>query len=104
MFVSGSAFAADMPAVTPPPVFASGQWLLTVGVGPEVVNQFPGSKTYTVVPNGSISRWHPGEPEPFVAPDDGFTIEVIDFNGFHAGPVARYISRRGLSDGNGNFA
>ncbi len=101
--LGGSAFAADLPSVKTPPAFVPSQWLFTVGIGPEAVNQFPGSKTYTVVPNGSVSRWKAGEPEPFVSPDDGFTVAVVDLGWFKAGPAARYISRRGLSDGNGNF-
>ncbi len=101
--IGGSAIAADLAPVQAPPTFASGQWLFTVGVGPQVSNQFPGSKSYTVFPNGSISRWKPGEPEPFVVPDDGFTIAVLDLGWFKAGPAARFVGRRGLSDGNGNF-
>lgn len=101
VFLSGSAFAADL---TPrPAVLVPDQWLLTVGVGPTVQNQFPGSKTYTVVPNGQLARWKAGQPEPFIAPDDGFSIDLVDIAGFSFGPVGRYISRRGLSDGNGNF-
>lgn len=102
MSMTGSALAADMAAV-PAPV-SNDQWLLTLGIGPEVVPQFPGAKTYTVVPNGQISRWRAGEPEPFIAPDDGFTVAVIDLGSFKAGPVARFLPSRGLSDGNGNFA
>ncbi len=101
---SGFALAADLPSTkSPAPFDAPPQWFLTVGLGPEVVNQFPGSKTYTVVPNGYIYRGHPGDPEPFIAPDDGFTIGLLDYGWFKAGPAARYVGRRGLSDGNGNF-
>ncbi len=99
--VSGSAFAADL--TTRPPLVVPDQWLLTLGVGAGVENQFPGSKTYTAVPKGQITRWRSGEPEPFIALDDGFTVDIFDYGPFKAGPVARYISRRGLSDGNGAF-
>ncbi len=103
LFASATAFAADLPSIKGPPAPPADEWLLTLGVGPQVVNQFPGSKTYTVLPTGVISRWRPGEPEPFIAPDDGFGIDLFDYGSFKAGPVARFISRRGLSDGNGNF-
>lgn len=99
--LSGSALAADL---TPrPPLVVPDEWLLTLGVGAGVQNQFPGSKTYTAVPLGQITRWHAGEPAPFIALDDGFTLDLFDYGPFKAGPVARYISRRGLSDGNGAF-
>lgn len=98
----GSALAADMP-VTKGPIEAPSEWLLTLGIGAEAVNQFPGSKTYTAAPNGVISRWHAGDPEPFIAPDDSFGVDLLDFNGFRFGPVGNYIQQRGLSGGNGNF-
>jgi len=81
----------------------SGDWVVSLAIGPQVVNQFPGSRTYTVVPAGGISRRHPGEAAPWRAPDDGFTIAIFDTGDFKAGPVARFVPRRGLSNGNGNF-
>jgi outer membrane scaffolding protein for murein synthesis (MipA/OmpV family) len=65
--VSSSAIAADL---APRPALAvPDEWLLTLGVGAGAENQFPGSKTYTAVPVGQITRWHAGEPAPFIAPD-----------------------------------
>ncbi len=102
--LTGPALAADLPSTKSPlATFADGEWLVSLAIGPQAVNQFPGSKTYTVVPTGSIDRYHPGDPAPFHAPDDGFSIAVFDTGGFKAGPVARFVERRGLSDGNGNF-
>jgi len=77
--------------------------MIYLALGPQVVNQFPGSRSYTVVPTGSIARYHPGQSPSWSAPDDGFSIAVFDTGDFKAGPVARFVSRRGLSDGNGNF-
>jgi len=77
--------------------------VISLNLGPQVINQFPGSQTYTVVPTGSIYRYHPNEAAPWSAPDDGFSIAIFDTGDFKAGPVARFVPRRGLSNGNGNF-
>jgi MipA family protein len=105
----GRGVAADLPAPTPTPALPL--WpipeegvIITVGLGPELANSFPGAKTYRVLPLPWLD-WHkPGEIEAFHAPDDGFGLPLLDLGQFKAGPVARYVPERGLSNGSGNFA
>jgi outer membrane protein len=103
LLVAGSgAFAADL-AVNPPTVPPVAGWVVTLGLGPQVLPDFPGSKSYTVLPTGHFEYRRPGDPPTFYAPDDGVDIALLDLGWFKAGPVARFVERRGLSDGNGNF-
>jgi outer membrane protein len=88
--------AADLAPVTPAPVEG---WVINLGVGPNVFNSFPGAKSYSVWPTGYIAYHRLGEPEPFISPDDGFSIALLDLGWIKAGPVARFIPRRGLSGG-----
>ena len=98
--------AADLTPPTPAPVEG---WTITLGVGPEVFTSFPGASSVSIWPTGYISYRRPGEPEPFVSPDDGLGIALLDLPWIKAGPVARFISERTLSGGvgsigsNGNF-
>jgi MipA family protein len=97
--------AADLAPITPAPIEG---WVINLGVGPNVFNSFPGAKSYSVWPTGYIAYHRPGEPDPFIAPDDGFSIALLDLGWIKAGPVARFIPRRSLSGGflggsNGSF-
>lgn len=103
--IAAPAFAADLPsrtlapiAVAPAPVFT-----VILAAGPEVQPDFPGSKSYTVLPSIHIAYLKPGEHDPFYTPDDSFDIQIIDTPFFKAGPAANFVNRRGLSDGNGQF-
>jgi outer membrane protein len=96
---SSAASAADL-APPPPPVEG---WTITLGVGPEVFTSFPGASSVSIWPTGYISYRRPGEPEPFVSPDDGFGIALLDLPWIKAGPVARFISERTLSGGVGTL-
>lgn len=89
--------AADLAPSTP------AGWAVTVGLGPEALPSFPGARTYRVWPTGTIAWRGPDEPPPFTTPDDGFGIAILNLGWIKAGPVARFVPRRGLSDGNGNF-
>jgi outer membrane scaffolding protein for murein synthesis (MipA/OmpV family) len=101
-FLAISAVAANAADVAPAPAPVEG-WTVTLGLGPQVVTSFPGARTVRVWPTGNFSYRKPNEPAPFVAPDDGFGIALLDFGWIKAGPVGRIMSNRGLSDGNGNF-
>ncbi len=103
--VTASAFAADLPSRAAPPVFTQADpgFSVTIGAGPDVVNQFPGARTITVLPSVHIGYRKFGEPDPFYTPDDSFDIALYDTPYFRIGPAANYINRRGLSNGNGNF-
>ncbi len=96
---SSAASAADL-APTPAPIEG---WTITLGVGPGVFTSFPGAKSVSIWPTGYISYRRPGEPEPFVSPDDGFGIALLDLPWIKAGPVARFNSQRTLSGGFGTL-
>lgn len=93
---ASSVRAADLAPVAPAPVEG---WVITLGVGPNVFTSFPGAKSYSVWPTGYISYHRPGDPAPFISPDDGLGIALLDLGWIKAGPVARFIERRGLSGG-----
>jgi outer membrane protein len=76
---------------------------VTLGLGPQVIPSFPGARTSRVWPVGTLAWRRPGETAPFIAPDDGFGIALLDLGWLKAGPVGRVLPRRGLSNGNGNF-
>jgi MipA family protein len=97
---ASSANAADLAPIAPAPVEG---WTITLGVGPEVFTSFPGASTVSIWPTGYISYRRPGEPEPFISPDDGLGIALVDLPWIKAGPVARFISERTLSGGFGTL-
>lgn len=104
--VAGAAFAADLPDRTVTPTFVqpdAGGFTVTIGAGPDVMNQFPGSKSINVLPTFHLGYRKVGEPDPFYTPDDSFDIAVYENPFFRIGPAANYINNRGLSNGNGNF-
>ena len=104
--IAASAATAAEPPPQPP---APQGWIITLGIGPEVFTSFPGASSVSIWPTGYITYRRPGEPEPFVSPDDGLSIALLDLPWIKAGPVARFISERTLSGGfgsigsNGNF-
>ncbi len=97
---ASAASAADLTPPTPAPVEG---WTITLGIGPEVFTSFPGASSVSIWPTGYISYRRPGEPEPFVSPDDGLGIALLDLPWIKAGPVARFISERTLSGGFGSI-
>lgn len=97
-----AAFAADAPA----PVFVQPPTTgfdVTIGAGPEITNQFPGSKSVMVLPSIHVGYRKVGEPDPFYTPDDAFDIAIYQSPYLSVGPAANYISNRGISNGNGAF-
>jgi MipA family protein len=102
-FIAIAASAASAADLTPPPPAPVEGWTITLGVGPEVFNSFPGASSVSIWPTGYISYRRPGEPEPFVSPDDGLGIALLDLPWIKAGPVARFISERTLSGGFGSI-
>ena len=73
------------------------------GSAPRFSRPFPGANSVSIWPTGYISYRRPGEPEPFVSPDDGLGIALLDLPWIKAGPVARFISERTLSGGFGSI-
>jgi MipA family protein len=102
-FIAIAASAASAADLTPPPPAPVEGWTITLGVGPEVFTSFPGASSVSIWPTGYISYRRPGEPEPFVSPDDGLGIALLDLPWIKAGPVARFISERTLSGGFGSI-
>jgi outer membrane protein len=98
--MASSASAAD---IAPAPTQQSSNLVFTLGLGPQVIPSFPGAKTYRVWPTGTFSWRRPGDPPAFSAPDDGFGLALLDLGWLRAGPVGRFLPRRGLGNGNGNF-
>ncbi len=96
---ASTAFAADLAQPAPP----EPGWTVTVGLGPQVQTSFPGARSVTVWPTGTLALRRPNEPEPFASPDDGFGIALLDYGWIKAGPVGRIMPERGLSNGNGAF-
>ena len=103
--VAVPALAADLPTRAVAPAYSDTAPLFTViiAAGPQVLPDFPGSKSYYVLPSVHIAYLKPGEKDSFYTQDDSFDFRVIDTTFFKAGPVANYQRRRGLSDGNGQF-
>jgi outer membrane protein len=101
--VLASVSAASAADLTPAPAPAPTPLTVTLGLGPQVIPSFPGAGTYRVWPIGTLAWRRGGEREHFTAPDDGFGLAIIDTDWLEVGPVARFLPRRGLSNGNGNF-
>lgn len=97
--------AADLPSQPIAPVYSdiAPLFTVTVAAGPKMATSFPGSKSYTVLPNLHLAYLKPGELERFHTSDDSFGITLYDNGFFRAGPVANIVDRRGLSNGNGQF-
>lgn len=103
--IPATAFAADLPSRDIAPTFVqpTGGFDVTIGIGPDVMNQFPGAKSITVLPTFHLGYRRAGEPDPFYTPDDAFDIAIFENPYFRIGPAANYINERTLSGGNGNF-
>lgn len=99
--MAASASAAEPPPPPPPPPPEG--WIITLGIGPNVFTSFPGAKSVSIWPTGYITYRRPGEPEPFVSPDDGLGVALLNLGWFKAGPVARFIQQRTLSGGFGTI-
>jgi hypothetical protein len=102
-FIAIAAFSAASAADLAPPPPARLRAGVTRGVGPEVFTSFPGAQSVSIWPTGYISYRRPGEPEPFVSPDDGLGIALLDLPWIKVGPVARFISQHTLSGGFGTL-
>lgn len=95
------ALAADLPSrVTPTPVFTQpAGYDVTIGVGPNFANRFPGSKEVAVFPSFHFGYRKAGEPDPFFAPDDAVSVAVYHNPYFAIGPAGNYSYDRGNGHG-----
>jgi outer membrane protein len=98
--------AAAQTAVTlPPPPFTlpylpspSGLWTVTVGAGAELKPDFEGAKTYMLSPVPLFSVRRAGSPNRFRSPRDSTSLTLVDFEGFHAGPVGKLKGARNANN------
>lgn len=100
--VTGSAHAADLgPPRYAAPVLAAPMvdtWIVTLGANVAAGPRFPGSDRYTLFGYPEISYRRANEPERFSAPDDGFSISLLDTPNFRFGAVGRYQPGRYFGD------
>jgi outer membrane protein len=86
------AAAVAMPAVAQE---ESGGHLVTIGAGPQIYPKYPGADSYGLYPMliGGLRR--PGEPMPFSAPDQGFSVGLLGHDrAVDFGPVLGFQSKR----------
>jgi outer membrane protein len=75
----------------------SGDWTVTVGAGGEMKPDFEGAKHYLLSPVPIFSVHRAGSPDRFKSPRDSAGITLLDFAGFHAGPVGKIVGARTAS-------
>jgi outer membrane protein len=100
-----AAASAQSVITLPPPPFTlpflpspSGLWTVTVGAGGELKPDFEGAKAYMLSPVPIFSVRRAGTPDRFRSPRDGASLTLIDFEGFHAGPVGKLKGARNAGD------
>jgi len=96
----GNASAADVAPPKPAAQESADSIYVTLGIGPEMMPSFPGSKGFRAVPTAHFG-W--GKTDPFYAPDDGFDVALFNNGTVAFGPVARVREQRSLGNGNANF-
>jgi MipA family protein len=100
-----AAASAQSTFTLPPPPFTlpflpspSGLWTVTVGVDGELMPDFEGAKAYMLSPVPIFSVRRAGTPDRFRSPRDGASLTLVEFDGFHAGPVGRLRPARNAAD------
>lgn len=96
-----SAGAADLGSIRTmrPQQDASGTYVVTLTANGQFIPRFPGSDKLTGIVYPSVNIRRIEEPARFAAPDDGFSISVLDDNpAVRFGPVVRVQGGRYLSD------
>ncbi len=97
-FTAGQvAFAADAP-VAVRTTAPSSDWTLTVGAEGRWMPAFDGASRMVVRPFPVFSFRRVGTPERFLSPRDGIGIGLIEFGGWHLGPVGQLRLPRRVSD------
>jgi outer membrane scaffolding protein for murein synthesis (MipA/OmpV family) len=98
---AASASAADLGSIRTmrPSPDASGTYVVTITANGQLVPRFPGSDKLTGIVYPSVNIRRIEEPARFAAPDDGFSISVLDDNpSVRFGPVVRVQPGRYLGD------
>ena len=90
-----AAYAAE-PGWSLPPV--PGEWTVKLGIEAEVAPAFEGSSQYLISPVPVLSLRPAGRAARFSSERDSGGIALINLNGFHAGPAAKFKSARYESD------
>jgi outer membrane protein len=102
--VPTAASAQSTVTLPPPPVTLpflpspSGLWTVTVGVDGELMPDFEGAKAYMLSPVPIFSVRRAGTPDRFRSPRDGASLTLVEFDGFHAGPVGKLRPARNAAD------
>ena len=97
----GGASAADLGSLRTmrPQPDASGTYVVTVTANGQFMPRYPGSDKLTGVVYPSVNIRRAEEPARYAAPDDGFSISVLDdIPNLRFGPVVRVQAGRYLSD------
>jgi outer membrane protein len=77
----------------------SGGHIVTIGAGPQIYPKYPGADSYGLYPMfiGGLRR--PGQPMPFSAPDQGFSVGLLGHDSaVDFGPVLGFQSKREQED------
>lgn len=69
-----------------------------LGLGAHIYPSYPGSDSFDIGPMFDLDRARGGEPFEFEAPDDSFSLSLIDSGGFELGPVANFEGARDAQD------
>ena len=96
--------AAVLTLATAAPAFAQAAdaprgRIVTLGIGPQVVPQYPGADSYTIAPFliGGLRR--PGEPIAFTSGDDSASIGLLRYDSvINFGPAVRLQAKRDEDD------
>lgn len=73
-------------------------WTVTVGVGPQFIPEFPGSKDLQLAPLPVLGLRRTGDPIKFSAPGDAKGPPIVSGNGFELGPAFNITPKRKQKD------
>jgi outer membrane scaffolding protein for murein synthesis (MipA/OmpV family) len=94
---AADAWSAPQPVGTPQPAY-SDLWIMTLTGNVQAGPSFPGSDRLTLFGYPSIGFRRANEPARFAAPDDGFSVSVLESPYLRLGPVARFQAGRYFGD------
>jgi outer membrane scaffolding protein for murein synthesis (MipA/OmpV family) len=98
-----TAIAAALTASLAAPAFAQDEGgeesrRTRIGVGAHLYPSYPGSDSFDIGPILDLDRARGAEPFEFEAPDDSFSLALIDSGGFELGPVVNFEGARSAED------
>jgi hypothetical protein len=69
-----------------------------IGAGAHLYPSYPGSDSFDIGPMVDLDRARGDEPFEFEAPDDSFSLALVDSGGFELGPVVNFEGERTAED------